>query len=238
MHIFAAFSQIYPKSYETGKHMYSQMYYYTGPWRALGWEQREEYGIKVMATMTDNIHSQLMVFVDTTGFDEEGGVEIWFDCGYHSVRLSMLYSPIARFMGPTWGLPGADRTQVGPVWATWTLLWGVLLQMTGLRCYRNHQYCCCRHYCYRQHWYHLIIIKPIIIIVFVIVVVIVITIIIIILTFLLLLWCFLFAAVAFFLVYKTGIIWSCRCNSNEGYRWQYISSAGAQSSVTVTWQVW
>ena len=25
-------------------------------------------------------------------------------------------------MGPTWGLPGADRTQVGPMWATWALL--------------------------------------------------------------------------------------------------------------------
>ena len=29
---------------------------------------------------------------------------------------------IARVMGPTGGLPGADRTQVGPMWATWTLL--------------------------------------------------------------------------------------------------------------------
>ena len=27
------------------------------------------------------------------------------------------YTLIARFMGPTWGLPGADRTQVGPMWA-------------------------------------------------------------------------------------------------------------------------
>ena len=25
---------------------------------------------------------------------------------------------IARFMGPTWGLPGANRTQVGPMLAT------------------------------------------------------------------------------------------------------------------------
>ena len=31
---------------------------------------------------------------------------------------------IARFMGPTWGPPGADRTQVGPMWAMWTLLSG------------------------------------------------------------------------------------------------------------------
>ena len=33
---------------------------------------------------------------------------------------------IARFIGPTWGLPGADRTQVGPMLAQWSLLsgWG------------------------------------------------------------------------------------------------------------------
>ena len=35
---------------------------------------------------------------------------------------------IARFMGPTWSLPGADRTQVSPMWATWTLISG---QFTG-----------------------------------------------------------------------------------------------------------
>ena len=34
-------------------------------------------------------------------------------------------SLIARFMGPTWVLSGADRTQVGPMVATWTLLSGV-----------------------------------------------------------------------------------------------------------------
>ena len=33
---------------------------------------------------------------------------------------------IARFMGPTWGPPGADRTQVGPMLAPWTLLSGLL----------------------------------------------------------------------------------------------------------------
>ena len=31
-------------------------------------------------------------------------------------------SPIARFMGPIWGQCGADRTQVGPMLAPWTLL--------------------------------------------------------------------------------------------------------------------
>ena len=32
----------------------------------------------------------------------------------------------ARFMGPTWGPSGADRTQVGPMLAPWTLLSGCL----------------------------------------------------------------------------------------------------------------
>ena len=31
-------------------------------------------------------------------------------------------SPIARFMGPTWGPSGADRTQVDPMLTPWTLL--------------------------------------------------------------------------------------------------------------------
>ena len=43
---------------------------------------------------------------------------------YHN-RYEM-YSLIARFMGPTWGPSGADRTQVGPVLAPWTLLTGLI----------------------------------------------------------------------------------------------------------------
>ena len=35
-------------------------------------------------------------------------------------------SQIARFVGPTWGKPGADRTQVGPMLAPWTLLSGLV----------------------------------------------------------------------------------------------------------------
>ena len=31
----------------------------------------------------------------------------------------------AGFMGPTWGPSGADRTQVGPILAPWTLLAGI-----------------------------------------------------------------------------------------------------------------
>ena len=33
-------------------------------------------------------------------------------------------TPIARFMGPTWGPSGSDRTQMGPMLAPWTLLSG------------------------------------------------------------------------------------------------------------------
>ena len=40
---------------------------------------------------------------------------------------------MARFMGPTWGPPGADRTQVGPMWATWTLLSGNLIDSSADR---------------------------------------------------------------------------------------------------------
>ena len=38
-----------------------------------------------------------------------------------------MISLIARFMGPTWGPSGADRTQVSPMLAPWTLLSGIIL---------------------------------------------------------------------------------------------------------------
>ena len=36
-------------------------------------------------------------------------------------------SLITRFMGPTWGPSGADRTQVGPMLGPWSMLSGVLI---------------------------------------------------------------------------------------------------------------
>ena len=39
--------------------------------------------------------------------------------------LLQIYTPIARFMGLTWGPSGTNRTQVGPILATWTLLSGI-----------------------------------------------------------------------------------------------------------------
>ena len=41
-------------------------------------------------------------------------------------RLTGEITQIARFTGPTWGPPGADRTQVGPMLAPWTLLSGYI----------------------------------------------------------------------------------------------------------------
>ena len=40
-------------------------------------------------------------------------------------RWRPVTSKIARFLGPTWGPSGADRTQVGPMLAPWTLLSGL-----------------------------------------------------------------------------------------------------------------
>ena len=42
--------------------------------------------------------------------------------GKLSLWCSHVTAQIARFMGPKWGPPGAGRTQVGPMWATWSLL--------------------------------------------------------------------------------------------------------------------
>ena len=46
-----------------------------------------------------------------------------------------LPSLIARFIGPTWGPSGADRTQVGPMLTPWTLLSGLLIaELFAIRC--------------------------------------------------------------------------------------------------------
>ena len=44
--------------------------------------------------------------------------QLW-DC---LIYVMGILTQIARFMGPTWGPPGDDRTQVGPMLAPWTLL--------------------------------------------------------------------------------------------------------------------
>ena len=44
-----------------------------------------------------------------------------------SVHCGSGMTPIARFMGPTWGPSGTDRTQMSPLLAPWTLPSGNLL---------------------------------------------------------------------------------------------------------------
>ena len=50
----------------------------------------------------------------------------WF--GENILRDGSIIPLIARFIRPTRGPPGADRTQVGPILAPWTLLSAGLLQ--------------------------------------------------------------------------------------------------------------
>ena len=45
----------------------------------------------------------------------------------HGIDATGYTALIARFMGPTWGPSGTDRTQVGPMLAPGTLLSGVFV---------------------------------------------------------------------------------------------------------------
>ena len=89
---------------ETSKYLFGKMrlnWYIGHWWRHLvktRWNQISKIGWLV--TGQDNQHW-------TLGF-----------CHKHTV--------IARFMGPTWGPTGADRTQVGPMLATWTFVFWVV----------------------------------------------------------------------------------------------------------------
>ena len=40
----------------------------------------------------------------------------------HTYKGGVIATLIAKYMGPSWGPHGADRTQVGPMLAPWTLL--------------------------------------------------------------------------------------------------------------------
>ena len=48
---------------------------------------------------------------------------------------------ITRFMGPTWGPSGADRSQLGPMLAPWTLLSGKPVQLFWKTCSRWFHLC-------------------------------------------------------------------------------------------------
>ena len=57
------------------------------------------------------------------------------------VVMRVITPQIARFMGPTWGPSGADRTQVGPMLAPWILLSGTVNQSmtTSWKCFLHYR---------------------------------------------------------------------------------------------------
>ena len=60
-------------------------------------------------------------------------------------------SLVARFMGPTWGQSGADRIQVGPMLALWTLLYGLKRHALDFTHYRElHPVSISEKTCYRK----------------------------------------------------------------------------------------
>ena len=68
----------------------------------------------ITAWICNSSHIELWdVITDPCGFNPRPDLALGID------------TQIARFMGPTWGPPVADRTQVGPMLAPWSLLTGV-----------------------------------------------------------------------------------------------------------------
>ena len=75
--------------------------------------------------------------------------DYWEQTQNQSCHSTLHVTPtlIARFIGPTWGPSGADRAQVGPMLASWSLLSGYLpptcdaKQRKTAMCSINHALC-------------------------------------------------------------------------------------------------
>ena len=70
--------------------------------------------------------------------------------------MNFMATLIARFMRPTWGPSGADRTQVGPMLAPWTLLSGhfnnkLAEVSTGEKTYDTTVYKVWKHVAWSKH---------------------------------------------------------------------------------------
>ena len=89
-------------------------------------------------------------FKKWTQYDSTIDVEyvpyIYEELGYKT--MVCVLSLIARFMGPTWGPSGADRTQVGPMLAPWTLLSGMFYSMLS-----GHSFPYCEAICSKDRTY-------------------------------------------------------------------------------------
>ena len=57
-------------------------------------------------------------------FHHKGSIVWNFDVSFDVFIPDFITPLMTRFTGPTWGPPGADRPQVGPMVAPWTLLYG------------------------------------------------------------------------------------------------------------------
>jgi len=74
--------KVYRLSYDLGEHMFNQMYTLAGPWKPSGWDDRNEYGVTIRATMTSNVKAKIMVFVDSSAFDVYGDLDSYVDCSF------------------------------------------------------------------------------------------------------------------------------------------------------------
>ena len=94
-------------------------------WNALS-SSRECY--EEMAAMIDIFTEELAITTTNTEARLDAFSAMIEDRMRNSVFFTLRHcsrqSLIARFMGPTWGPSGADRTQVDPRFAPWTLLSG------------------------------------------------------------------------------------------------------------------
>jgi len=77
--------KIYRKELETDKEMYNQMKDYAGSIRAKdGWLEKNEQGIKVRATLSDDSHARLYVSVDSSGYDRRLPSQFHTACSHHA----------------------------------------------------------------------------------------------------------------------------------------------------------
>ena len=66
-----------------------------------------------------------------------------FCCQHHQIAPTWQHNMpdnkvYGAYMGPTWGPHGADRAQVGPMLAPWTLLFGMMLRAHDDSCGLTH----------------------------------------------------------------------------------------------------
>ena len=92
----------------------------------------KHYSITTRSHLNYNIIGETMRFVHKTGMSMTWCNQQWTSGFPQEGRHSM----IAKFMGPKWGSPGAGRTQVGPMLATWTLISGLLWKVTQIHTFQ------------------------------------------------------------------------------------------------------